>query len=57
MGGGNLVHTSIGQVGHFNPGLKMNLLTRRPAEWSKEIVTHTDKSSWKEKGDLIGSVY
>ena len=55
-GGGNLAHGSIATIGHFNPGFKLNLLTRRPKVWKKEIRANTKGSSWESKGTLTGKL-
>ncbi len=43
-------------IGHYNPRIKINVLTRRPHLWSSSIIAHTDKSSWKYKGLLEGKI-
>jgi opine dehydrogenase len=55
-GGGNLSHGSIAAIGHFNPGFKINQLTRRPNLWSNEIKAYTNGSSWESKGTLVGKL-
>jgi opine dehydrogenase len=55
-GGGNLSHGSIAAIGHFNPGFKINQLTRRPELWQSEIKGYTKGSSWESKGTLVGKL-
>ena len=55
-GGGNLTHNSIASIGHHNPDIKINLLTRRPGDWNTQIVAKTDVSPWKQQGDLVGKL-
>ena len=55
-GGGNLNHNSIAAIGHHLPHLRINLLTRRPKEWSNKIVTKTAGSPWEKKGPLTGYI-
>lgn len=55
-GGGNLTHNSIASIGHHNPDIKINLLTRRPDAWNSEIISKTDGSPWIEKGPLVGKL-
>ena len=43
-GGGNLACSSIAVIGHLNPKWKINILTRNPQLFNKEIVAHTAKS-------------
>ena len=56
VGGGNLAHGSIACIGHNNPRFKINLLTRRPEVWQKQITAYTKSSWWENKGDLVGSI-
>ena len=55
-GGGNLAHGSIATIGHFNPQFNINLLTRRPKIWNKEISANTKGSNWESKGTLTGKL-
>lgn len=55
-GGGNLCHGSIAAIGHFNPHYKINVLSRRPNVWKKEITGFTAKSAWESKGNLVGRI-
>ncbi len=51
-----MAHASIGCIGHHNPRLKINVLTRKPHLWNHSITAYTDKSSWKTKGTLVGKI-
>jgi hypothetical protein len=53
-GGGNLACSSIAVIGHLNPTWKINILTRRPEIFAKQIVAHTEKSSWEYRGKMTG---
>ena len=55
-GGGNLAHASIASIGHHNPDYTINLLSRRPEVWQKEITGYTAKSAWESKGNLTGKI-
>jgi len=55
-GGGNLAHGCIAAIGHANPNWKINLLSRRPEVWGKEIVATTAGTPWAHKGDMIGKL-
>ena len=55
-GGGNLAHASIACIGHNNPDYKINLMSRRPEVWNKEITGYTAKSAWESKGNLKGKI-
>ena len=55
-GGGNLAHGCSAAIGHFNPQFKINVLSRRPQLWKKEIIAYTKGSSWERMGDLKGKL-
>jgi hypothetical protein len=55
-GGGNLCHASAAVIGAFNPNWKINILTRKPEVYAKQIVANTAKSSWENKGNLTGKL-
>jgi len=55
-GGGNLAHGSIACIGHNNPDYAINLLARRPEVWSNTITGYTAKSTWENKGNLVGHI-
>jgi hypothetical protein len=55
LGGGNGAHTAAGYIGS-KPDLTVNILTRRPAEWSSTIDVHTKGSSWEHKGVITGRI-
>ena len=55
-GGGNLACASIAVIGHQHPNWKINIMTRRPEVFNKEIVAYTAKSAWEAKGDLVGRI-
>lgn len=52
-GGGRGAHTAAAYLGS-KPGLAVNILTRRPIRWNKQILLSTDQSSWEMKGDIWG---
>ena len=43
-------------IGHFNPTFTINVLSRRPDVWQKEITAHTKGSAWENKGALKGVI-
>ena len=55
-GGGNIANSSIAVIGHNHPKWKINIMTRRPEIFNKEIVGHTVKSRWESKGKMIGKI-
>ena len=55
-GGGNLAHGCVAAIGHHNPKFTINVLTRRPEVWSREIVGFTKGSSWESKGEIKGKI-
>jgi hypothetical protein len=55
-GGGNLACASIAVIGHLNPKWRINILTRRPEEFNKEIKAYTAKSAWEGRGDFVGKI-
>ena len=55
-GGGNLAHASVACIGHHCPGVKINVLTRRPKEWGKSVVGQTKDSIWAYKGIISGKI-
>ena len=55
LGGGNGAHTAAGYLGSKSD-LTVNILTRRPAEWSSTIDVHTKGSSWEHKGVITGRI-
>jgi hypothetical protein len=55
-GGGNLAHGSIATIGHHNKNFKINLLSRRPDVWAKQITGYTKGSAWESKGELTGKL-
>jgi hypothetical protein len=40
----------------MNPRFRINILSRRPEVWGKEITAFTAKSHWESKGDLKGKI-
>lgn len=52
-GGGNGAHTAAAYISS-NPAFRVNVLTRRPAEWSKCLKIDTSNSSWSHRGDIFG---
>jgi opine dehydrogenase len=54
--GSNLTHGSIASIGHHCPNAKINVLCRRPAEFSKNVIGTTDRTIWKYKGQLSAEI-
>lgn len=54
--GSNLAHGSIASIGHHCPNAKINVLCRRPAEFTDTIVGTTERCIWSYKGELKGHV-
>lgn len=54
--GSNLAHGSIASIGHHCPNAKINVLCRRPADFSKTVVGTTERCIWSYKGQLKGDV-
>ena len=54
--GSNLAHGSIACIGHHCPNVKINVLCRRPAEFTDKVTGKTDRCIWKFKGTLKGNV-
>lgn len=52
-GGGNGGHATAAYLGS-KPGIFVNVLTRRPEAWSKEIIMTTKDCPWEAKGDIKG---
>ena len=55
-GGGNLACASIAVIGHNNPNWKINVMTRRPEAFNREIIAYTAKSAWESKGNMVGRI-
>ncbi|CEL95619.1 unnamed protein product [Vitrella brassicaformis CCMP3155] len=55
-GGGNGAHVAAGYLAS-KPALKVNVLTRRPDEWSRSIKIVTKGSSWESKGTINGTLH
>ena len=55
-GGGNLAHGSIATIGHHNKDFEINVLSRRPQLWQKEIRGVTKGSAWEYKGEMVGRI-
>ena len=55
--GSNQTHASVATIGHHCPNIKINVLTRRPADFADQIVGKTDGSNWEYKGDMIGKIH
>jgi|TARA_B110000305_G_C19387930_1_gene613239 ornithine cyclodeaminase/alanine dehydrogenase-like protein (mu-crystallin family) len=55
-GGGNLAHACISSIGYCNPHFKINVLSRRPEVWDKQIVAKTNGTPWAYRGDMIGKI-
>lgn len=51
-----MCHASAAVIGAFNPKWTINILTTRPELYSNEIVANTAKSSWENKGKLVGKI-
>lgn len=54
-GGGNGSHASVACAGRVD-SLSVNVFTRRPQDWKKEIIGLTKGSPWESKGDLVGKI-
>ena len=54
-GGGNGSHASVACAGRVD-SLSVNVFTRRPQDWKKEIIGLTKGSPWESKGDLVGII-
>lgn len=54
--GSNLAHGSVAWIGHHLPYAKINVLWRRPKDFSKTIVGTTERWIWKYKGELKGNI-
>lgn len=52
-GGGNTSHFSAAVIS-ANPNYIVNVFTRRPELWSKQLVAVTKGSSWEGKGEIKG---
>ncbi|KAF8820340.1 naD/naDP octopine/nopaline dehydrogenase, alpha-helical domain-containing protein [Cardiosporidium cionae] len=55
-GGGNGAHVAAGYLAS-RKGFRVNVLTRRPKDWSQMITVYTEKSSWAYKGTITGTLY
>jgi len=54
-GGGNSAHVCAGYFAS-KPDFIVNLLTRRPGDWSESVKVTTDLSSWANRGSFIGKL-
>ena len=54
--GSNLAHGSIASIGHHCPNAKINVLCRRPKEFSDTIVATTERCIWKYKGEMKANI-
>ena len=54
-GGGNGTHASAAVISRLKD-FKVNVLTRRPAEWNKNLVGITKGSSWEGRGNYIANL-
>jgi opine dehydrogenase len=54
-GGGNGAHAAVAWIGSKSE-YKVNLLTRRPQDWKKQVVVHCAGSSWESKGSITGTL-
>jgi hypothetical protein len=54
--GSNLAHGSIACIGHHCPNVKINVLCRRPNEFTDKVTAKTDRCIWSYKGDLVGNI-
>jgi hypothetical protein len=54
--GSNLAHGSIASIGHHCPNAKINVLCRRPAEFTDTVTGKTDRCIWKYKGNLKAKI-
>lgn len=54
--GSNLAHGSIASIGHHCPNATINVLCRRPKEFTDTVVGTTERCIWKYKGELVGKV-
>eukprot|EP01017_Pseudomicrothorax_dubius_P027425 TRINITY_DN315_c0_g1_i4.p1 TRINITY_DN315_c0_g1~~TRINITY_DN315_c0_g1_i4.p1 ORF type:complete len:415 (+),score=83.93 TRINITY_DN315_c0_g1_i4:39-1283(+) len=52
-GGGNGAHFSAAVIGS-RADITVNVLTRRPEAWKREIVAHTAGSAWENRGNIRG---
>jgi opine dehydrogenase len=43
-------------IGHNNPNYNINVLSRRPNVWSKQITGYTAKSAWESRGNIVGRI-
>jgi glycerol-3-phosphate dehydrogenase len=53
-GGGNGAHICAGYFGW--KGFKVNVLTRKPEKWSKNITITTATSAWNNRGTFEGQL-
>lgn len=53
-GGGNGSHATVATTGSKYEQFEVNVFTRRPSDWNKEIIGLTKGSSWESKGDFKG---
>jgi len=54
-GGSGSGHCTAAYLG-AKPYLQVNVLTRRPELWSKNITVHSDGTSWESKGSITGKL-
>ncbi|KAL4510772.1 hypothetical protein ABPG72_004926 [Tetrahymena utriculariae] len=54
-GGGNGTHASAAVISRTNE-FKVNVFTRRPKEWSKNLVGITKGSSWESRGNYVANL-
>ncbi len=53
-GGGNTAHFAASVISS-NPEYIVNVFTRRPQLWNKNLVAVTKGSSWEKRGDIRGN--
>ena len=54
-GGGNGSHASAAVISRVKD-FKVNVLTRRPADWSKNLIGLTKGSSWEGRGNYVANL-
>ncbi|PFH32059.1 NAD/NADP octopine/nopaline dehydrogenase, alpha-helical domain-containing protein [Besnoitia besnoiti] len=55
-GGGNAAHASATWMGQKHKNIRVNVLTRQPEKWQKELRMETEGSRWEQLGDVFGTV-
>lgn len=54
-GGGNGTHASAAVISRLST-FKVNVLTRRPKDWNKNLLGITKGSSWENRGNYIANI-